>query len=55
MYKTKWDEDLDEEFSSELFELFGIIVGKAVFEKIPLQTYLDRTILRQICGGSVKI
>jgi hypothetical protein len=55
MYKLKWDEELDEEFSSELFELFGTILGKAIFEKIPIISYLDRTILRQICGASVKI
>lgn len=55
MYKLKWDEDLDEEFSCQLFELFGTILGKAVFERIPMQSYLDRTILRQLCGNSVKI
>lgn len=55
MYKLKWDDDLDEEFSCQLFELFGTILGKAIFEKIPIQSYLDRTILRQICGQTVKI
>lgn len=49
----KWDEDLDEEFSSELFNLFGVIIGKAIFEKIPILSYLDPTILRQIAGGHI--
>ena len=31
MYKLKWDEDIDEEFSAELLILFGIILGKAIF------------------------
>ena len=30
-YKLKWDEDLDEEFSVDLFELFGVMLGKAIF------------------------
>jgi hypothetical protein len=48
MYKLKWDEDIDEEFSSELLILFGVILGKAIFEKIPINSYLDRTLLRQL-------
>ena len=55
MYKLKWDEDMFEEFSQPLLTLFGLILGKAIFERIPLTTYLDRTLLRQICNGSVKI
>ena len=48
MYKLKWDEDIDEEFSSELLILYGVILGKAIFEKIPINSYLDRTLLRQL-------
>lgn len=48
MYKLKWDEDIDEEFSAELLILFGVILGKAIFEKIPINSYLDRTLLRQL-------
>ena len=55
MYKLKWDSDLDEEFSGQLLILFGIIIGKSIFERTPLMCYLDRTILRQICECSVKI
>ena len=50
MYRLKWDEDIDEEFSSELLVLFGVILGKAIFEKIPINSYLDRTLLRQLLG-----
>lgn len=31
MYKLKWDEELDDEFSVDLFKLFGVILGKALF------------------------
>ena len=31
VYRLKWDEDLDEEFSCELLELFGTIIGKSIF------------------------
>lgn len=48
MYKLKWDEDIDEEFSAELLILFGVILGKAIFEKISIGCYLDRTLLRQL-------
>jgi hypothetical protein len=55
MYKLKWDEDIDEEFSGELLILYGVILGKAIFEKIPLNSYLDRTILRQLASKSSTI
>jgi E3 ubiquitin-protein ligase HUWE1 len=48
MYRLKWDEEIDEEFSAELLMLFGTILGKAIFEKIPINSYLDRTLLRQL-------
>ena len=51
MYKLKWDDDIDEQFTKELLNLFGTILGKAIFEKIPLLCYLDHTLLRQLCGG----
>lgn len=35
--------------------LFGVILGKAIFERIPLTCYLDRITLRQLANGSVKI
>lgn len=32
------------------FALFGCVVGKALFEKIPIRVYLSRTTLKQILG-----
>ena len=55
MYKLKWDEDLDEQFSNDLFKLFGVILGKSIFEKIPILSYLDRTILRQLTGQPLQM
>lgn len=55
MYKLKWDEDIDEEFSGELLILYGVILGKAIFEKIPVSSYLDRTILRQLASRDAHI
>ena len=55
MYKLKWDEDIDEEFSCELLILFGVILGKAIFEKIPINSYLDRTLLRQLLSVQAEI
>lgn len=53
MYKLKWDQDLDEEFSGQLFTLFGVILGKAIFQKIPIMSYLDQTVLRQLTGRQI--
>ncbi len=55
MYKLKWDEDIDEQFSSQLLILFGVILGKAIFEKIPINSYLDRTLLRQLLSTDGEI
>jgi hypothetical protein len=35
--------------------LFGVILGKAIFERIPLNCYLDRTLLRQLCSQKVRM
>lgn len=55
MYKLKWDEETDEFFSKEILILFGIVLAKAIFEKIPINSYIDRTIIRQLCGGPVQL
>lgn len=55
MYKIKWEKDLDFDFASSLFSLFGTIVGKAIFERTPLTCYLDRTLIRHLCGQSVTL
>ena len=36
-------------------KILGYIIGKAIFERISISCYLDRTILRQICGQSVHL
>lgn len=51
MYSLKWDEELDEEFSGKLLDMLGVVIGKAMFERIPINCFMDRTILRQLCGG----
>ena len=35
--------------------MLGVIIGKAIFERIPVNCFMDRTILRQLCGGEVVI
>lgn len=55
MYKIKWDKDLDAEFATSLFSLFGTIVGKAIFERTPLICYLDRTLIRHLCGQPITL
>lgn len=30
--------------------ILGVVIGKAIFERIPLQCFLNYTILRQLCG-----
>lgn len=37
----------------EYMKVLGIIIGKAIFERISISCYLDRTILRQIVGQPV--
>ena len=32
-------------------KVLGLIIGKAIFDRISVNCYFDRTILRQICGG----
>jgi hypothetical protein len=36
------------EFIIDWFKLLGKIIGKAIFERIPLNTYLDRTLIKHI-------
>jgi hypothetical protein len=55
MYKIRADKDLDDEFAGSLFMLFGVILGKAIFERMPLNCYLDRTLLRQLCSQKVRM
>lgn len=45
---------IDEEKIKE-FKLVGLILGKAVLERIPISAYLDRTILQLILGNQVSV
>lgn len=53
-YKFNFNEHV-----SELFEvaakILGIVIGKAIFERIPLKCFLNYTILRQICSQPVQL
>jgi hypothetical protein len=44
---------------AELFEvaakILGIVIGKAVFERIPLECPLNYTVLRQLCGQPIQL
>lgn len=35
--------------------LLGIVVGKALFDRIPLDCFLTRSIWRQICSQDVQL
>lgn len=34
-------------------KILGMIIGKALFERISIGCYLDRTVLRQVMGQAV--
>jgi hypothetical protein len=36
-------------------KILGIIIGKAIFERISINCYLDRTILRQIASQQIHL
>jgi hypothetical protein len=36
-------------------KVLGLIIGKALFERISINCYLDRSILRQITGSPVHL
>lgn len=54
-YHLNWDEDVDKDIAAEWLMLFGVVIGKAIFERIPMQGLLDRVILRHLIGDNVKI
>lgn len=37
----------------DCFRLLGIVVGKAIFERTPINVYFDRTLIRHILGQPV--
>lgn len=34
----------------DCFKLLGVVVGKCIFERIPLNIFFDRTIIKHILG-----
>lgn len=48
-YKINYDAD-PVDHVLDCFRLLGIIVGKAIFERIPINAFLDRTIIRHMLG-----
>jgi hypothetical protein len=52
-YKFIWDKCIYEELALRNLELLGIVIGKALFDRISLNCFLNRTILRQICQQTV--
>ena len=49
-YRINPDADFTCDHIINCFKLFGKIIGKAIFERIPLTAYLDRTIIKHILG-----
>jgi E3 ubiquitin-protein ligase HUWE1 len=48
-YKMNSDAD-PVEHVLDCFRLLGIVVGKAIFERIPINAFFDRSIIRHILG-----
>jgi E3 ubiquitin-protein ligase HUWE1 len=47
-FTYKFSSHSQSDLKANAFELLGLVFGKAIFEKIPLNCYLDRTIIKQI-------
>ena len=54
-YKFIWDKELVEEYVIENMKVLGLIIGKAIFDRIPINCYFDRTIIRQIIGDPIHL
>lgn len=35
--------------------ILGVVIGKAIFERIPLKCFLNYTILRQLCCQPIQV
>lgn len=53
-YKINSNADVDEHVL-DCFRLLGIVVGKAIFERNPINAYFDRTIIRHILGQQINL
>jgi hypothetical protein len=52
-YKFVWDKQIEVREIIDNIEVLGIIIGKALFERVSLNCFLNRTILRQVCQQAV--
>lgn len=46
--------EIEDEFRMDISYLLGIIIGKALFDRIPLDCFLTRSIWRQVCSQDVQ-
>lgn len=53
-YRINPEVDVDK-YIIDCYELFGKVIGKAIFERIPLQFYLDRPLIKRILNKEVTI
>lgn len=54
-FRVNADDEIDQEFSTELFCFLGVVFGKALFERMTLDCYLDRTFLRLVLGQVISL
>ena len=48
-YKINSEADVDEHVL-DCFKLLGTVIGKCIFERIPINAYLDRSIIKHMIG-----
>lgn len=48
-YRINHNADIDEHVL-DCFKLLGIIIGKSVFERTPINAYMDRSIIKHLLG-----
>lgn len=53
-YKLKGENEMKGGFI-EMAKVFGLVLAKAIFEKVPVQIYLDRTFLRSLLSQEVEL
>ncbi len=53
-YKINSNADVDDHVL-DCFRLLGIVIGKAIFERNPINAYLDRTIIRHMLGQQITL
>ena len=53
-YKLKGENDGKQKFL-EMSRAFGTVIAKAIFEKVPVQLYLDRSLIRNLLNQEVEL